>query len=429
MMHALWQISRLEIYVLLAFGSAGTFAIISSFFHLYRSHRMENRGLEAFELVRNWVITLGLMLLIGFILKLTNQYSRLLVTTWAACAPGILVLSRLLIRGMAVRMRENGYNSRKAAIIGTGARAESIRQTILSKPSLGLRLTGVYTPVKESSPESAAGLDKLTELARKGEIDIAYICLENSDTEVTKSIIDAFSDTTTSLFVVPDAFTSELMHNRWSELAGIPVLSVRSTPFYGVNSIVKRVEDIVLSSIALMLAGLPMIAIAVAVKPSSKGPAIYKQKRYGMGGQEIEVWKFRTMSVCESDDEFSQTVKNDPRITNIGKFLRKTSLDELPQFINVLQGRMSVIGPRPHASKQNEDYRKKIKGYMIRHQVKPGISGWAQVNGWRGETDSLDKMQKRVEYDLDYIENWSLMLDLKIFFMSLARGFSDKNAY
>ncbi|RME08664.1 MAG: exopolysaccharide biosynthesis polyprenyl glycosylphosphotransferase, partial [Bacteroidetes bacterium] len=168
---------------------------------------------------------------------------------------------------------------------------------------------------------------------------------------------------------------------------------------------------------------------ALAVKLSSKGPVLFKQRRYGLDGQIVEVWKFRSMTVTEDGDNIRQARKNDPRVTPVGSFLRRTSLDELPQFINVLQGRMSIVGPRPHAVAHNEQYRKLIKGYMWRHKVKPGITGWAQVNGWRGETDTLEKMKKRVEYDLDYIRRWSLWLDLKIILLTVFKGFVGKNAY
>jgi putative colanic acid biosynthesis UDP-glucose lipid carrier transferase len=179
----------------------------------------------------------------------------------------------------------------------------------------------------------------------------------------------------------------------------------------------------------LLLVAIPMIFIAMGVKLSSHGPIIFRQHRYGLRGNEIDVWKFRTMTVAENDDTVIQARKNDPRVTRFGAFLRRTSLDELPQLINVLQGKMSLVGPRPHAVAHNEQYRKQVDRYMLRHKVKPGITGLAQVNGWRGETDTLDKMQKRIEFDLAYIQNWSLFLDFKIIYQTMFKVFSDKNAY
>ena len=206
-------------------------------------------------------------------------------------------------------------------------------------------------------------------------------------------------------------------------------LSVYDTPFQGASDLLKRAEDIVLSSIILLMLTLPMLCIAAAVKLTSPGPVIFKQKRYGLDGKQILVYKFRSMKVQDNGPTVKQATKNDPRITKLGAFLRRTSLDELPQFINVLQGRMSIVGPRPHAVAHNEEYRKLIKGYMLRHKVRPGITGWAQVNGLRGETETINKMVKRVEYDLDYIHRWSVWLDLKIIFMTVFNGFINKNAY
>jgi putative colanic acid biosynthesis UDP-glucose lipid carrier transferase len=221
----------------------------------------------------------------------------------------------------------------------------------------------------------------------------------------------------------------DLLHASWGNVGDLPVVSISETPFYGVDGFVKRMEDVILAGGLIMLFAIPMIFIAIGVKLSSPGPLFFKQRRYGLRGDQIEVWKFRTMSVLENDDKVVQAKKNDPRVTRIGAFLRRTSLDELPQLINVLQGNMSMVGPRPHAVAHNEHYRKQIDRYMLRHKVKPGITGLAQVNGWRGETETLDKMQKRIEFDLAYIQNWSLWLDMKIIFQTMFVVFSDKHAY
>jgi putative colanic acid biosynthesis UDP-glucose lipid carrier transferase len=221
----------------------------------------------------------------------------------------------------------------------------------------------------------------------------------------------------------------DLLHASWGNVGDLPVVSISETPFYGVDGFVKRMEDVILASGLIMLFAIPMIFIAIGVKLSSRGPLFFRQRRYGLRGDQIEVWKFRTMLVWKDDDSVVQAKKNDPRVTRFGAFLRRTSLDELPQLINVLQGSMSLVGPRPHAVAHNEHYRKQIDRYMLRHKVKPGITGLAQVNGWRGETDTLGKMQKRIEFDLAYIQNWSLWLDLKILFRTMFIVFSDKHAY
>jgi putative colanic acid biosynthesis UDP-glucose lipid carrier transferase len=220
-----------------------------------------------------------------------------------------------------------------------------------------------------------------------------------------------------------------MLNARSREIGGLPVVSVYDTPFDSFDALIKRLEDVVLSSIILCLIAVPMLFIAAAVKCTSQGPVIFKQRRYGINGEEIMVWKFRSMTTCDNGDVVVQATKGDLRITKLGAFLRKTSLDELPQFINVLQGKMSIVGPRPHAVAHNELYRDKISGYMQRHLVKPGITGWAQINGWRGETDTIEKMQKRIEFDLFYIRNWSVWIDVKIVFLTVIREFKNKNAY
>jgi putative colanic acid biosynthesis UDP-glucose lipid carrier transferase len=222
----------------------------------------------------------------------------------------------------------------------------------------------------------------------------------------------------------------DLLRARWSSVGDVPVMGVIENPFHGGDGFAKRVEDIILGSLILMLIAIPMAIIALGVKLTSRGPVFFKQRRYGLNGEEIRVLKFRTMTVCEDGDKVVQAQKNDQRVTKLGAILRRTSLDELPQFLQVVGGTMSIVGPRPHAVAHNEQYRALIQGYMRRHKVKPGITGWAQVNGWRGETDTLEKMEKRVQYDLEYINGWNLGLDLKIIVMTLwtvMRG--DKNAF
>lgn len=229
--------------------------------------------------------------------------------------------------------------------------------------------------------------------------------------------------------MIPDIFTFNILQSRTEEVNGIPVVPLFDTPINGINMVLKRLEDIIFSFIIILLISPLLVFIALAVKISSPGPVIFKQIRYGMDGKPIKVWKFRSMTVMENDTSIKQATKNDVRVTKVGKILRQTSLDELPQFFNVLTGGMSIVGPRPHAVAHNEQYRNLIEGYMLRHKVKPGITGWAQINGWRGETDTVDKMQKRVKYDLEYIREWSIWLDLKIIFLTIFKGFINKSAY
>jgi putative colanic acid biosynthesis UDP-glucose lipid carrier transferase len=241
--------------------------------------------------------------------------------------------------------------------------------------------------------------------------------------------LDSLKDTTASIYFVPDMFVTDLIQGHATTVCGTAVISVCESPFKGLDGIVKRVSDIVFSALILTLILPVMLVIAAAIKRESPGPVIFKQRRYGLDGQEIIVYKFRSMTVGEDGDHIVQARKSDPRITKLGAFLRRTSLDELPQFFNVLQGRMSIVGPRPHAVAHNEFYRKLIKGYMVRHKVKPGITGWAQINGFRGETETLGKMQNRIDCDLDYLRNWSLKLDIRIILRTIRVVLNDQKAY
>jgi putative colanic acid biosynthesis UDP-glucose lipid carrier transferase len=219
------------------------------------------------------------------------------------------------------------------------------------------------------------------------------------------------------------------MQARVDKVGNVPVVSMCESPFTGLDGAVKNITDFILALLILILLSPIMLSIALAVKITSPGPVIFRQRRYGLNGEEITVYKFRSMTVVEDGAEVKQAEKNDQRVTKIGAFLRRTSLDELPQFINVVQGRMSIVGPRPHAVAHNEFYRKLIRGYMLRHKAKPGITGWAQVNGFRGETEKLEKMQARIEFDLYYLQNWSILLDLHIILRTLWVVIRGDNAY
>ncbi|MBW8885460.1 MAG: exopolysaccharide biosynthesis polyprenyl glycosylphosphotransferase [Planctomycetia bacterium] len=220
-----------------------------------------------------------------------------------------------------------------------------------------------------------------------------------------------------------------MLHSRWTDIGGLPAVSVFENPLYGVDGLVKRAFDLVVAGLLTVVLAVPLFVVAIAIKLSSRGPVFFRQRRYGLDGREILVWKFRTMTVCEDGATVTQATKADSRITPLGALLRRTSIDELPQLFNVLEGSMSLVGPRPHAAAHNEQYRKMIQGYMLRHKVKPGITGLAQVRGWRGETDTLEKMQRRVECDHEYIREWSLWLDAKILFRTARVVLAAKNAY
>ncbi|MBO0212795.1 undecaprenyl-phosphate glucose phosphotransferase [Vibrio sp. Vb2880] len=269
----------------------------------------------------------------------------------------------------------------------------------------------------------------LIELAKEGGIDEVFIALPMVARDRIRHYLDELSDSTVDTYLVPDLYTYNLNVSQLKRIGGVQTFSIFSSPFDGMGKVIKRIEDIVIGSMIALLISPVLIAVSVGVKLSSPGPVLFKQDRYGLGGKKIKVWKFRSMKVMENDAVVTQATKNDPRVTKFGAFIRRTSLDELPQFLNVLQGSMSIVGPRPHAVAHNEQYRKIVDNYMIRHKIKPGITGWAQINGYRGETETVDKMEKRVRYDIQYMQNWSLWLDIKIIFLTVFKGFVSETAY
>lgn len=405
---------------------------------IYASWRLASFKRMSLRVLLIWLAIVILLISIAFFTKSSNDFSRLVIMTWFVLTPALLIAQRLFIQLVIRHFRSQGRNTQTVAIAGACPTALRIMEGVSGSDWMGLNIVGVYDDRKKlRSPLSFRGqpleivgsLGDLVEEAKAGRIEHVYIALPMSAERRIVELINALSDTTASFYVVPDFFVFNLMHARWINMYGIPMVSVFESPFYDVDGWFKRIEDIVLGTLILMLILVPMLLISIGVKLSSPGPVIFKQRRYGLNGKVVEVWKFRSMRVCEDGQNIQQATKNDSRITKFGAFLRKTSLDELPQFFNVLQGHMSIVGPRPHAISHNEQYRKLIHGYMLRHKVKPGITGWAQINGWRGETDTLEKMSARIECDLYYIQNWSLWLDIKIVFFTLFKGFVGKQAY
>lgn len=428
-----WDTKRILISLL----AAVFFALFAEIKGLYNSWRINSLVDEIRTLLSIWLIVVSTLLMLTFATKTSEIFSRLVVLTWFVAAPAALIIVRLAVRGILRYVRRHGTNTRTVAVVGHNPIGHRLIKHFDSMPWSGLVVDGIFDHHQHeelrvnigNSTYSLGSIDDLIQKARTGAVDSVYVALPLQNEQLIEELVNQFADTTVSVYVVPDLFISELVHSRWVNFGGIPLVSVYETPFYGLYGWAKQVEDFILGGLILPLVSPLMIAIAVAIKATSPGPVLFKQRRYGLNGAVVEVWKFRSMMVCEDGENIPQAKKNDARVTALGAFLRRTSLDELPQFINVLQGSMSVVGPRPHALAHNEQYRKLIKGYMLRHKVKPGITGWAQVNGWRGETDTLDKMQKRIEYDLEYIRNWSLWFDLKIVVLTILRGFSGKNIY
>lgn len=362
--------------------------------------------------------------------RLHNFASRDLLAIWFLSSTSFMVIWRLTLRQILAISRQKGINQRYAAIVGTGVLGLSLAKRFNDNPWMGIKTFGFYDDTCHDNSLTLIGnIEQLIIDAKQNKFDRIYITLAMDEQETIKKLVDSLSDSTCNVFLIPDVFVFDLMNSRQTSIDGLPAISIYDTPFTFFDSVVKRGFDLCAGLAILTLIALPMMIIAIAVKTTSKGPIVFKQIRYGLDGKPIEVWKFRSMTTMDNGSTVKQATKNDTRITPLGGFLRRTSLDELPQFINVIQGQMSIVGPRPHAVAHNEEYRKLIKGYMLRHKVKPGITGWAQINGWRGETDTLDKMEKRVEYDLAYIRNWTVWLDIKIVFLTVFKGFINKNAY
>ncbi|OHC69014.1 MAG: undecaprenyl-phosphate glucose phosphotransferase [Rhodocyclales bacterium GWA2_65_20] len=389
----------------------------------------------AADVLTHWLVIVVLLLMLGWVTRTLDSFDQRVMLAWILATPVALTTVQLSFPVFLSKLMAMEGVQRVAIIAGGGELARRLERRIAQSPYLGIRVAGYFddrTPVRlhETTPNDIlGGLDQLAAYAKQHHVDLIYINLPMTSQPRIIKLLDELRDTTASIYFVPDIFLFDLIQARMDTIGGMPVLAVCETPFYGVNGLVKRASDLVLATAILILIAPLMLAIAVAIKRSSPGPVLFKQRRYGLDGREITVYKFRTMNVCEDGDEIRQATQNDSRVTKLGAFLRASSLDELPQFINVLQGRMSVVGPRPHAVAHNEMYRKLINGYMIRHKVRPGITGWAQVNGARGETASLDRMQARIDYDLAYLRNWSLRLDLQIILKTLFVVWKKQNAY
>lgn len=386
------------------------------------------------DILTGWFLIVLILVFLGYATGYITAFPQDVLVTWLLLTPIALFVAHTVAPIVLPRLlAAEGY--RCAVIVGTSGLALKLAREFNGQPYHGVKLAGFFDdrsparigPIAEGS--LLGTIHGLPDYTRRHPIDSIYIALPMASQPRIMKLLDGLRDTTTSIYFVPDIFIADLIQARMDGIGNIPVMAVCETPFYGVNGMIKRLSDILLASLILILIAPIMLLIASLVKLSSPGPALFKQTRYGLDGKQFFVYKFRSMTVCEDGADIPQAKKGDSRVTRIGAVLRKTSLDELPQFINVLQGRMSVVGPRPHAVAHNETYRKLIKGYMVRHKVKPGITGWAQINGYRGETDTLEKMQKRIEYDLDYLRNWSLRLDLYIVFRTIFVVFGHKNAH
>lgn len=400
----------------------------------YRSWR--NGHILAFtrDVYAGWILTFITVILIAKTSGFITTFPKKLIWEWFFVTPLLLVSVHLIAYKITARSL-NERETRSIIIVGVNEIGVKMANTIRSDPNLFMKVRGFFDdrgpdrfPANMQEPLLGKN-DDVAAFVRKENIKMIFISQPISAQPRIRKLIDECKDTTASIYFIPDIYIFDLMQARFDNIDGMPVVAICESPFIGINSFIKRTSDIILSIMLLPILLPCFLIIGLMVKLTSPGPMIFKQRRYGLYGEEIIVYKFRTMTVTEDGNQIVQAKKNDARLTSIGGLLRRSSLDELPQFINVLQGKMSIVGPRPHAVAHNEQYRKLIKGYMLRHKVKPGITGWAQVNGMRGETETIDKMQSRIDFDLNYIRNWSIWLDLWIVFTTLKVVLKRNNAH
>uniref|UniRef100_A0A7V6A3V5 Undecaprenyl-phosphate glucose phosphotransferase n=1 Tax=Desulfobacca acetoxidans TaxID=60893 RepID=A0A7V6A3V5_9BACT len=418
--------------------SALAFVLTLLVFHAARPYRPW-RWVDFWRLgqrvLLTWGIVTGLLLALGFVTKTTAYFSRGVLLPWIFLTPVVLVGMRLLVYKILGVLHSYGSNTRTAVIAGASALGQHLARSLIDLPWLGIRFLGFFSDQKTNldgvpgDTPILGDLESMVTFVQAYQVNIVYLALPLQAEARIREIIERLQDTTASVYFAPDVFIYSLFQSSLTDLQGIPLISLWETPFFGVNALLKRLLDVILAGILLAAAAPLLVTLALGVKLTSPGPVFFKQRRYGLDGEEIKIFKFRTMSVCEDGAHIPQAKKDDPRLTSFGKFLRRTSLDELPQLFNVLQGGMSLVGPRPHAVAHNEFYRQRLPSYMLRHKVRPGITGLAQVNGFRGETETLEKMEQRLAYDLEYLRRWSLWLDVKLICQTVWKTFTGKNAY
>ena len=422
-------------YRLLVLFSVFSVFLLFPIFNLYASWRGQSLPKQARAIILAWFTVVLLMIVILFSLKMSTDYSRLWLGLWMLLGLLFLLAFRMCVYGVLQYQRKRGRNFRRVVIAGTGDLGKKLVAQVVDSPWTGYKIKALFDDEHSDNTlvngfTVKGGLDEIESYVDSNLVDEIWIALPLRAEERVKELLYALRHQTVNIKLIPDIFGFSLLNHSMTEIVGLPAVNLSDTPMGGGNQLIKAVEDRVLALLIFILISPLLVLVFLAIKFTSPGPALFKQKRHGWDGKIINVYKYRTMKLHnEAEGSVTQARKGDDRITPLGAFLRRTSLDELPQFFNVLQGRMSIVGPRPHAVEHNELYKDQVDQYMLRHMVKPGITGWAQVNGLRGETDTLDKMKKRVEYDLYYIENWSLWFDLKIIFLTIFKGFINKNAY
>jgi putative colanic acid biosynthesis UDP-glucose lipid carrier transferase len=390
-------------------------------------------------LFKAWCKVLALLLVVAYVTGHIHFYPVKVVVLWAAVAYAAQLGLHLGVRTILNALRKRGFNIRYALMVGTRDCSRQFHQHLLANEWMGIKVLGYLSePAWEEGTEPATaadslplfgGLDNLQQVIESLSIGELFITLPAEESVHVEAVAKKLLNFPVNTYWIPCASLPTHLRHYVSSIDGNPVICLSDSPMRKGPQFLKRALDVIFSTILLLLLAPLLGLIALAIKCSSPGPVIYKQPRAGLFGEEIAMWKFRTMHVLQAGEVEKQATRTDSRITPIGGFLRRWSLDELPQLVNVLQGNMSIVGPRPHPLWLNEQYRGKLDAYMLRHHVKPGITGWAQVNGLRGETDTPAKMLKRLEFDLYYINNWSIFLDLKILLLTVRAVLNRENAF
>lgn len=385
------------------------------------------------NIAAHWLVLVGFIWGLISLSGLQDRFEPRVLMIWAAITPVVLWVSQLGAQVILRSLSSVHINSRRAVIIGHNDLGRMLGEELLRDPSLRVDVLGFFDDLKiggAPTPNALVGdVSRLPQFILRNDVQLVYITWAMTREARILELLETLRDSTVSIYFVPDVSVANLIQARVDFVSGIPIVGICESPFYGVRGLAKRVCDVVLSATAIVLLSPVFLAVALGVRRSGPGPVIFRQRRYGLDGKEIIVYKFRSMSVTEDGDHsYTQVIRSDPRVTPFGAFIRKTSLDELPQLFNVLEGSMSLVGPRPHAVAVNEQYRKLISGYMVRHKVKPGITGWAQVNGFRGG-DDLESMQGRVAADLEYLRHWSLGLDIAILLRTATLVWADRRAF
>lgn len=422
-------------YIIMLLLLLGALAVVYDHYAIYRSNA--NFTIKAFTLFKAWTVTFAFLVMMAFLTKQSEQYSRLLVGNLYVAGYAVQVLLHLVMRGVQETFLKHAHQPDNAVILGTGRLANFLYQKISSNPWLGEKVLGCVQLAEDGEAATETGaqppilgrLDDLVELIDRHNIRTVYFVTPLHESRVLEDLYFTLLDKHVAVHWVPDIFSLRLVNHSVREIAGIPVLTLSETPLTGTRLLLKTIEDFVLAPLILIMIAPLLVIIAIAIKLDSPGPVFFRQRRMGWNGKIFRIWKFRSMVAHQPENGvIKQAEKGDPRITRVGAFIRRTSLDELPQVFNVLTGEMSLVGPRPHAIQHDEEYSRRITDYFARHNIKPGITGLAQVRGFRGETRDIEQMIQRIESDIEYINNWSIWLDISILIRTTA-AFTGKYAY